>query len=140
MHPIDNFLLIGCEPAATLPTLVEVCCGATNAYPCSFRVLLRQPDEDGAALWSRTREAVAEMAARHDPAVQVPNGHVLALHSTQTAYVALHGSVEGRNHRASLRWLMSDHMPADTRVWAATKLARMLGMLPALSADDVWVK
>ncbi len=131
MKAIDNFLLIGAD-RPTVPVLCVVDCGASRERPAARRVVERKAGEAGPELWRRVQAMAQELADRHPPGLASGFVHFMDLSVAQ--YVQKHGAPEAFNQRAALRWLLGAQHPVDTRLWAATKLAHVLGLLPADAA------
>lgn len=131
MKAIDNFILIGSD-RPTVPALCVVDCGASRDRPVARRVVERKANEAGADLWRRVQAVAQELADRHPPGAATGLAHFMDLSMAQ--YLHKYGPPEEFNQRAALRWLLGDQHPVDTRLWAATKLAQWLGLLPADAA------
>ena len=96
--------------------------------PASRRVLVRAKDESGAALWERVEAAADALGELH-----APNGVSVGVqdyHGSLEQFERGYNSTAKHNHRLALHWLMASDKPGDVRLWAATKLAHMIGLLP----------
>lgn len=118
------YLRINCD-RQDVPTHVVIESNACDVRPALRRTLARQPYESGTALWRRVEAQARALAAVHG----------LSWHTG--LIVCYYGLPEGEpdddawNYRRALRWMCRAEFCPDVRLWAATKLGQLIGILPA---------
>lgn len=111
-----------------VPALCVLHVSGSTAHPAQRRVLVRGKHETGEQLWARTVEEADAIGLLHEPVGTA--GSIDFHYCTLAEFEQRFGDTARANYRLALHWFMAADKPGATRVWAATKLAQLIGMLP----------